>query len=411
MIDRLRTLSPGRQLLMALLGVVVLTGLLLAAWALLRVPYRPLFTRLKASEAGAIVADLDRKKIPYALTDGGSTILVPANRLDATRLDLTNDNLTLKGTVGFELFNKSDMGLTDFAQRINYQRALQGELERTIMTLDGVDTARVHLSLGEDRIFREDRVSPKASVTVRMKDEAVLDGASAAGIARLVAAAVPQLQAADVVILDEKGAIVSAPQPPVVAAAGAGDEGEAVGAFYAARIRAALTPLAGETVRVEVRAAVPAEGNAAAASTALFDPADRTVPLEVHLTPAAPLDPVIRQQVEAAASQAIGFAPDKGDTISFDTTVPARSEMRRALPFAAAAPAGAGTEQGSALSEGIPWIYGASLALVLAIGALAALAMRARRGPQPLSPSERTRLAARLTHLIDQEEPAHAPEA
>ena len=410
MFDRLRTLPPGRQLLIALLGMVALTGLLLVAWTALRVPYQPLFTRLKATDAAAIVADLDRKKIPYELADGGSTILVPANRLDATRLDLTNDNLTLKGTVGFELFNKSDMGLTDFAQRINYQRALQGELERTIMTLDGVDTARVHLSLGEDRIFREDRVPPKASVTVRMKDEAVLDGAAAAGIQRLVAAAVPQLQVSDVVILDEKGAIVSAPpQAAAVASGEAGDEGQTVGAFYAARVRAALKPLVGDTMRVDVHASVPAEEGDTAAQAAWFDAQNRVVPLEVHLIPATPLDPLVRQQAEAAASQAIGFAPAKGDTISFDPPA-----APRAGPHPAYAPVvGPAYEAPPAavLSDGIPWIYGGSLVLVLAVGALGLVLVRARRAAGPLSPSERTRLAARLSHMLDQEERAHAPEA
>lgn len=411
MFDRLRTLPPGRQLLMALLGVVALTGLLLVAWNTLRVPYQPLFTRLKPTDAAAIVADLDHKKIPYALADGGRTILVPANRLDATRLDLTNDNLTLKGSVGFELFNKSDMGLTDFAQRINYQRALQGELERTIMALDGVDTARVHLSLGEDRIFRADRVPPKASVTVRMREEGVLAGAAAAGIQRLVAAAVPQLQAADVVILDERGAIVNAPPQGGAVAADASDEGQAVGAFYAARIRAALKPLVGETVRVDVRAAVPSDGDDPAVPAALFDAAGRTASLEVHLAPETPLDPPARQQVEAAASQAIAFAPAKGDTISFDAAAPLRPEARPRSAFPVVPPAEADAGQGSALSERIPLIYGASVALVVVVGALLALALRARRGLRPLSLSERTRLAARLTHLIDQEEPAHAPKA
>jgi len=408
MFNRLRTMPPGRQLLIALLGVVALTGLLLVAWTVLRVPYQPLFTRLKAADAAAIVADLDHKKIPYQLADGGSTILVPANRLDATRLDLTNDNLTLKGTVGFELFNKSDMGLTDFAQRINYQRALQGELERTIMTLDGVDSARVHLSLGEDRVFREDRVPPKASVTVRMKDEAVLDSAAAAGIQRLVAAAVPQLQVADVVILDEKGAIVSA--PPQAAAPDTGDPSQAVGAFYAARVRAALKPLVGDSVRVDVRAAVPAEESDPAAQTAWFDVQNRAVPLEVHLVPDASLGPLARQQVEAAASQAIGFAPAKGDVISFDQAAIPRAETRRGFAPAAVPYEPAG-QAASPLADGIPWIYGGALALVLAAGALGLLIARARRAPRSLSPAERSRLAARLTHLLDQEETIHAPEA
>lgn len=210
-LDRFRSLSPGRQVALtaALFGSILLT--LIASWYfLLRTEYRPLFTALRAADASVIVADLERRKIPYRLEDDGTTVLVPDDRVDATRLSVMSEDLPLHGTVGFELFNKSDLGLTDFAQRINYQRALQGELARTILALDGVESTRVHIAIGEDRLFREDRVPPKASVTIRMRNGAALPARTAQGIQRLVAAAVPKLDPANVVILDEAGRTVVA---------------------------------------------------------------------------------------------------------------------------------------------------------------------------------------------------------
>lgn len=214
MFDRFRALSTSQQIALVAVAVTVICLLLLSVWYfVLRVPYSVLFRELRPSDAASIVSDLDRKKIPYRLADGGATVLVPADIADRTRLSVTTEDVPLKGTTGFELFDKSDMGLTDFAQKINYQRALQGELERTIQTLDGVDSVRVHLSLGEDRIFRDDQVPPKASVTVRMQKGSTLSIGTAQGIQHLVAAAVPNLDAANVVILDERGRIVVSPGP------------------------------------------------------------------------------------------------------------------------------------------------------------------------------------------------------
>jgi flagellar M-ring protein FliF len=207
--EQFRSYSPVRQVVLIIAFVAILGGALGAAWyAWLRTPYQPLFSALRPSDAATIVAELDRQKIPYRLDDGGASISVPADRADAIRLNVMTQDLPLKGTVGFELFNKSDLGLTDFVQRINYQRALQGELERTIMKLDGVDTARVHLALGEETIFRDDRVPPKASVSIRMKAGALLSDSAVQGIQKLVSAAVPKLEAANVVILDEKGQLL-----------------------------------------------------------------------------------------------------------------------------------------------------------------------------------------------------------
>jgi len=115
------------------IGAALLCALLVALYfAFLRQGYAVLFTGLRTADASAVVAALDEKKVPYRLEEHGTRILVPSSLVDSTRLAVMGDELPLKGMVGFELFNRSDMGLTEFAQRINYQRALQGELARSM---------------------------------------------------------------------------------------------------------------------------------------------------------------------------------------------------------------------------------------------------------------------------------------
>src|SRR5579872_7380692 len=179
--------SPRNQILSILAVFVLICGIGAATYFLfLRSPYSTLFTNLRTSDAATIVADLDKNKVPYRLQDSGSTILVPSNIVDATRLNIMSEDLPIKGTVGFELFNKSDMGLTEFAQKINYQRALQGELARTIMAMDSVDEARVHLALAEPTVFRDDQKPPKAAVTIISRPGRRLTDSTIRGIQRLV---------------------------------------------------------------------------------------------------------------------------------------------------------------------------------------------------------------------------------
>jgi len=400
-LDRFRSLAVGRQLVIAIGGVVLLTALLVGAWTMLRTPYRPLFTGLKPADAAAIVGELQHKKSAYRLADGGTTVLVPADKVDATRLDLMNGTLALKGTVGFELFNKSDMGLTDFAQRINYQRALQGELERTIMALDGVDSARVHLSLGEDRIFRQDRVPPKASVTLHMRADASLPAVMATGIQRLVAAAVPQLEPTDVVILDERGEIIGASSAPTGQRSTTTDEGQAVGDYYAARIRAALRPSFGDHVQVQAHADLTQTGEQANP----FDGAARSFPLQVTLAADSSVEPAVHEDIQTVTTEAAHLDPARGDVINFGPiTRPADVATSPALPMvtkpvATVAPAVSSEEAESASSY-----YRWSALLVAILAGATIFLLRSRARVRTLSPAQRAKLAARLDDLLEREE-------
>src|SRR6185295_6468736 len=144
-----------------------------------------------------------KQKTPYHLTGDGTTIEVPAGQVHETRLRLMSSGMPLAGGVGFEIFDRQGLGATEQSQRVSYQRALQGELARTIGALDHVQQARVHLVLPESTLFRRDRQESRASVSLKIEPGIVLLEAQIFGIQRLVAAAVPGLEIGRVVVTDQ----------------------------------------------------------------------------------------------------------------------------------------------------------------------------------------------------------------
>lgn len=192
------------------LGALLILALAVAAaiWAL-RDDLQPLFTELDPRDAAAIAAELERMKIPYKVGEDSATILVDKGTVHATRLKVMGKGVDLKGTVGFEIFNNTDFGMTEFAQKINFQRALQGELARTIMGFEEVKAARVHLVMPESGLLRKSGIRPKASVTLAMRGERPLLPEQIQGIQRLVAAAVPEMDPAAVTVLDQQGVALS----------------------------------------------------------------------------------------------------------------------------------------------------------------------------------------------------------
>lgn len=197
----------GRAARISLVTCIAVIALLAAAagsW-LLRTDYQVLFADLAPQDAGAMVAELERIKVPYKLGEGGTSILVDREAVHKTRIKLMGKDLPLHGTVGFELFNTADFGMTEFAQKVNYQRALQGEIARTILSLSAVETVRVHLALPEDGLFKRANNKAKAAITVTMKRGQGLRAAQVSGIQRLVAASVPGIVAQDVTIVDQNG--------------------------------------------------------------------------------------------------------------------------------------------------------------------------------------------------------------
>ncbi len=187
-------------------GVTALLGA--GYFLMLRNDFSVLLTDLHPEDAAGIVAGLEEKGVRFKLAEQGSTILVPRHEADAVRLAIAGSEAPSRATVGFELFNDSEMGLTDFAQKIKYQRALQGELSRSILMMDGVENARVHVAVPERSMFRGNAIRPTAAVTLIARENVVLGRSTIEGVRDLVAASVPELRPEDVVILDGEGQII-----------------------------------------------------------------------------------------------------------------------------------------------------------------------------------------------------------
>jgi len=208
-IEPFMALAPGKRLL---IGGVVLTCVL--AFALLiivanRTDYRPLFTNLTSEDAGEIVKKLKEAKTPYQITPDGKGVLVPADKVHELRLSLATEGLPQGGGVGFEIFDRKNFGMTEFVQKLNYQRALQGELARTIIQISGVEQARVHLVIPEKSLFKESEKPPTASVVLKMKGSKSLRDTEVQGVVHLVASSIEGMNSENVTVLDSRGKILS----------------------------------------------------------------------------------------------------------------------------------------------------------------------------------------------------------
>lgn len=167
--------------------------------------YKVLFANVADKDGGAIVAQLEQMQIPYRFAGGGNVIMVPEDRVHDVRMKLAGQGLPKGGNVGFELMENQKFGISNFGEQVNYQRALQGELERTISSLDHVAGARVHLTVPKPSVFLRDALKPSASVVVNLRPGRTLERSQVSGIANLVSAAVPDLAARSITILDQNG--------------------------------------------------------------------------------------------------------------------------------------------------------------------------------------------------------------
>ncbi len=169
----------------------------------------PLFSGLEPADAGKIAGKLQEMGVHYSLANEGRTILVGQDRVYDVRIQLASDGSLIGGGVGFELFDQTKLGATDFNRRLDYQRALQEELRRTIVQLDEVEQARVHLALPEQSIFIQDSANPSASIVLKLSPFSRLKKEQIRGIVYLVAGSVEHLQAGDVTVIDTQGNILS----------------------------------------------------------------------------------------------------------------------------------------------------------------------------------------------------------
>ena len=170
--------------------------------------YSLLFANMPSRDAASVIDWLKGHKIPYRLEDGGRDIMIPADKVYEARIELAGSGLS-EGGVGFEIFDKQSFGMTDFAQKINYRRALQGELMRTITSLGPVEAARVHLALPEKRLFREQQQPATASVIVKLSSGRSLKESQLQGIVHLVSGSIEGLDAENVTVVDSSGKVLS----------------------------------------------------------------------------------------------------------------------------------------------------------------------------------------------------------
>lgn len=201
---------PLRSRLMLGLGTLGLAVLL--AWGLLsgRDPeYRILYASLNDKDGGAVIAALSQLNIPHKFTEGGGALMVPADKVHEARLKLASQGLPKGGTVGFELMENQKFGVTQFQERLNFQRGLEGELARSIMALSAVQSARVHLALPQQTAFLREQQKPSASVLLTLYTGRSLDRAQIAGIVHLVASSVPDLLTKSVSVVDQNGTLLS----------------------------------------------------------------------------------------------------------------------------------------------------------------------------------------------------------
>jgi len=203
-------LSKKQKILIGVAVAALLVGLLFLIMWTNKPKYSPLFTKLSAQDAGAIVAKLDEMKVPYQLQDNGGTISVPSEAVYKTRLELANAGLPKNGTVGFEIFDQTKFGSTEFEQKVDYVRALNGELSRTIMDVGGVENARVQIVIPESKLYVDQQQEATASVLVKLKPGLELEEGQVKGIVHLVSSSVEGLKPENVTVVDTNGDILSA---------------------------------------------------------------------------------------------------------------------------------------------------------------------------------------------------------
>jgi flagellar M-ring protein FliF len=257
--NKLRTLASAlsrTQLITLGVTFVAVVALVGGATYWIQAPsYRLLFSDLDAEAAAAVVSRLKEQNVPYRLDDGGRSVRVAEERLDELRLDFAGNGLPTSGRIGFEIFDRTSFGATDFLEQVNYRRALEGEIARTISSLAEVAEARVHIAMAKDSLFVSDKQQAKASVVLKLRQRKPLAPTTARAIATLVAASVEGLDAESVVILDNSGRSLGLPPRNEDQDAEMVAEGQRLERDLTTRLVAMLEPVVGVGgVRVNVSA-------------------------------------------------------------------------------------------------------------------------------------------------------------
>ncbi|MFZ6817460.1 flagellar basal-body MS-ring/collar protein FliF [Undibacterium sp. Ji22W] len=208
--------TPGVRTIILSVGAAITVAVMVGIWMWSQAPdYRVLFSNFNDRDGGAIVASLQQLNIPYKYSEGGSAILVPADQVHDVRLKLAAQGLPKGGNVGFELMENQKLGISQFLEQVNFQRALEGELARSIQAVSAVQTARVHLAIPKASVFIREQQKPTASVLLNLYPSRVLDQQQVSAIVHLVASSIPELSAKNVTVVDQNGNLLSDPSKQV----------------------------------------------------------------------------------------------------------------------------------------------------------------------------------------------------
>ncbi len=200
-------LPAGKKIALMAAGALVLAGLIVLSVQSQKPDFEVLFSKLSSDDLGAISAQLKERKINFKIAAGQTAVLVPAKDVFDLRIQLASEGLPRGGGVGFEIFDKTTLGMSEFIQKLNLMRATTGELTRTINSLDVVDSARIHIAAPKKSVFLEDERKTTASVVLKLKRH--ISAGQVQGIVHLVASSVEGLNPADVTIVDTKGSILA----------------------------------------------------------------------------------------------------------------------------------------------------------------------------------------------------------
>jgi flagellar M-ring protein FliF len=194
-----------------MIGIAAILALVAGAWMWGQSSdYRVLYTNLSDRDGGAIITSLQQMNVPYKFTDGGGALLVPAAQVHEMRLRLAGQGLPKGGLVGFELMESQKLGTSQFQEQVNYQRALEGELARSIQALAAVQSARVHLAISKPSVFVREQQKPSASVMLNLHPGRTLDATQVSAIVHLVSSSIPDLPVKNVNIIDQNGNLLTA---------------------------------------------------------------------------------------------------------------------------------------------------------------------------------------------------------
>ena len=252
----LSSLRSSPKLLLVICGAAALSVIIALLFWAKEPDYRVLFSNISDEEGGAIVAQLSQLNVPYRIETAGGVIMVPGSQVHEVRMKLAQQGLPKGGSVGFELLDQEKFGVSQFTEQVNYQRALEGELARTIENLGPIQSARVHLATPKPSMFVREQKKPTASVTVNLLQGRTLDDSQVVAITHLISSAVTGLSAESVTIVDQRGNLLTQSGVRGLQTAHLKYTND-IESDYQQRIQRILAPLVGdENIRAQVTAQI-----------------------------------------------------------------------------------------------------------------------------------------------------------